>query len=186
MLIERTAEMIMIMEDYQCKKKKKFENGIDIIALNGDSNDKILLRLIINPKSKSGNVGVDEITEMNNTLENEKFDKGIIISNKFTNSARNKTINNKIQIVSENDSPLFDSQKIYAKIQDLLDNLCMDHCDKIPKKKSDCNGYSNGSYTCNIRKINDDSWFHLSHKWNKLLQNDLKRLIQLDPNLELQ
>ncbi|MEJ2271413.1 MAG: restriction endonuclease [Candidatus Bathyarchaeota archaeon] len=186
MLIEEIAEMIMIMEDYECKEKKKFDNGVDIIASNGDSEDKILLRLIINPRSKSGFVGIDAITEINEILKSGNFDKGILISNRFTDSVRNKTINKKIRIVSENFKPLFESQEIYAKIQDLVDNLCIVQCGKIPKKESDCNGYSNGSYTCNIRKIEDDSVFHLNHKWNKLLQNDLRRIIKMNPNIEVQ
>ena len=183
--IEETAEMIMIMEDYECKGKKKFDNGIDIMALNGDSEDKILLRLIINPKSKSGFVGADDVSEINEIVESGNFDKGILIGNKFTGSARNKMINKKIRIVSENFIPLFESQEIFAKIQELVDNLCVVQCGKIFEKESDCNGYSDGKYTCDIRKINDDSLFHLNHKWNKLLQNDLRRLIKLNPNIEV-
>jgi hypothetical protein len=179
MSIKTKTQLVMVMEDYSCEEKQKLAERIDFSASQGDSDDKILLRIITKPKSKSGSVGVDAVTKMIETLESENYDKGVLVGKRFTAAARREMKRQDIQIVSERYMPLYKPQELYLKIQDCVDNICTAKCGKVPEEESDCKGYSDGNYTCEARRISDDALFHFEHRWTNLLQNDVNHLIPL-------
>jgi len=67
----------MAMRNYSCEEREKWEEGIDIIAVDSGSNEKILLR-IVESKSKSGFVGIDTVRKMLEAMEREDYDKGFL------------------------------------------------------------------------------------------------------------
>jgi hypothetical protein len=182
MSLELAAELVMMIEDYECEKKQKWGEGIDFTASDAKSDDKILLRLITAPKSKSGFICVDDVKEMVDRMERSDYDKGVLISKEFTTAAREELGRNGIRVISEKYMP-FESKELYSKLQDCIDDLCKAKCGKVPKRKSDCRGHSDGDYSCRIRPISDDASFHFNHGWSRLLQNDLKRLLKMQKTM---
>ncbi|UCH32515.1 MAG: restriction endonuclease [Candidatus Bathyarchaeota archaeon] len=179
MSVESKAELIMAIEDYECEKRKRWDRGVDYSASDAKSEEKILLRLIAEPKSKSGFIGVDAVRKMSQILEQEKYNKGVLIGKRFSEAAKEEMMRNDIQMISENLTPQFTPQKLYLRIQNYIDNLCEGKCGKVPEKQSDCEGYSEGTYSCKIRLISDDASFHFERGWSTLLKNDLKRLLRI-------
>ena len=179
MNIGSKVEIILAMKDYNCEERQKVDGGIDIIASDGKSDDRVLLRIINEPKSKAGIVGRDAVLKLNETLKSENYDKGILISKRFTVAARQEMRRKDIQMVSEKVMPSFKPEELYIKMQNYIDDLCKVKCGKVPEKESDCKGYSEGCYSCKVRLISDDFLFHFERGWTDLVQNDLRRLCSI-------
>ena len=186
MSLELKAELVMVMRDYECEERKRWDEGIDFTALDAKSDDKILLRVITEAKTKSGVVGVDGVREICETMKREDYDKGVLFSKRFTESARKEMSQKSIQMVSEDYTPRFEPEKLYLKIQNYLDDLCKAKCGRVPKKESDCKGYSEGHYSCKIRLISDNASFHFERGWTSFLKRDLMRLLAISNSLNNQ
>ena len=145
---------------------------MDITALDEESNEKVLLR-IVEPKSRSGFVGVDAVREMLEAMEREDYDKGVLLGKKFTVAAKRQLMENDIQRISESHTPRFKPERLYVRINNYVNDLCKAKCGKIPKKESDCKG------DCRIRIISDNASFHFEQGWIKLMKNDLKQLLAI-------
>jgi len=178
--LELKTELFMAIEDYESKGIKKRDSGFDITALDNESNDKVLLRVITKPKSKSGYVGVDTVDKMKAAIEKEDYDKGILISDKFTKAAEKKMVEEEIQRISENLILDFPPERLYFAARDLVDALCKAKCGRIPQKESDCKGHLNDHYSCKVRLLNDDISFHFERGWASLLQKDILRLLSIN------
>ena len=76
MSLELKTELFMEIEDYEQTGSKRRNNGIDIKALDNESNDKVLLRVITEPESRTGYVGASTVDKMVDAIKNEDFDKG--------------------------------------------------------------------------------------------------------------
>jgi hypothetical protein len=162
----------MSMRNFICEEREKWDQGMDITALDEESNEKVLLR-IVESKSKSGFVGVDAVREMLEAMEREDYDKGVLLGKKFTVAAKRELMENDIQRISENYTPTFKPERLYLRINNYVNDLCKAKCGKIPKKESDCKG------DCRIRIISDNASFHFEQGWIKLMKNDLKQLLAI-------
>jgi hypothetical protein len=162
----------MSMRNFICEEREKWDQGMDITALDEESNEKVLLR-IVESKSKSGFVGVDAVREMLEAMEREDYDKGVLLGKKFTVAAKRELMENDIQRISENYTPRFKPERLYLRINNYVNDLCKAKCGKIPKKESDCKG------DCRIRIISDNASFHFEQGWIKLMKNDLKQLLAI-------
>jgi hypothetical protein len=170
----------MAIEDYETKKLKKIDNGLDITALDNETNDKVLLRVITKPKSKTGYVGSDTVDKMVAKIENKNFDKGVLIGEKFTKAAEKKLANEDIQGISETQLLNYPPKRLYFAARDIVDALCKSKCGTLPQKESDCKGHLNDHYSCEVRLINDNISFHFARGWTHLLQKDLVRLLSIN------
>jgi hypothetical protein len=171
--IQDEAELFMAMRNYSCEEREKWEEGIDITALDTESNQKILLR-IVESKSKSGFVGIDAVRKMLEDMEREKYDKGFLFGKRFTTAAQQELMQNDIQRISEQYMPTFKPERLYLRINNYVNELCKAKCGKIPKKESDCKG------DCRIRVINDNASFHFEQGWINLMKKDLKQLLSIN------
>ena len=162
----------MSMRNLSCEEKEEWDRGMDITALDAESNEKVLLR-IVESKSKSGFVGVDAVIEMLEAMEREDYDKGVLLGKKFTVAAKRELMENDIQRISESHTPRFKPESLYLGINNYVNDLCKAKCGKIPKKESDCKG------DCRIRIISDNASFHFEQGWIKLMKNDLKQLLAI-------
>lgn len=171
------AELIMATRGYEKEEDQKWEKGMDIIASPVESEEKILMRVVTNPSSKSGVIGVTAVREMSEELEREGYDKGYLIGKRFTKDARKVMNQEGIEIASKKITPSFRPQRLYVAINDYTNQLCEAKCGYVPAKESDCKGYLDGRYPCEIRQISDNAQFHFEHGWTNLLQNDLKQLL---------
>jgi hypothetical protein len=177
MSLELDAKLVMMVEDYECAERQIRAEGIDFTASDVKSDDKILLRLITEPKSKSGVIGVDDVRKMIEKMEHENYDKGVLISKRFSEAATEELGEKGIKIVSEKFMP-YKPRELYLRLQDCIDGLCKAKCDQVSKRESNCWGCSKSRHSCKIRLISDDASFHFDHGWTKLLQNDFKRLLR--------
>ena len=175
------AKLILAVREYQMKKTRRKERRIDFTVSPPKSDDRILIRVITEP-AKSGYVGVNTVREMSQTLGKRHYDKGILISKRFTEAARSEMKREDIEAVSEG-IPRFKPEQLYLVINDYVSELCKAKCGHVPKKESDCEGYSDGTYSCNIRLISDDASFHFEHGWTSLLERDLAKLLTLEETL---
>jgi len=47
-------------------------------------------------------------------------------------------------------------------------------------KESDCKGYVDGHYSCDVRLVSDDASFHLEQGWIGFLEKDLAKLLAME------
>jgi hypothetical protein len=149
----KKANLISVMRDYDRKRTKTKKRGVDFTVSPSKNDQKILIRTITEPKSKSGYIGVDTVREMIDFLETKNYDKGILIGRKFTNGAKREMKQANIELFSENFSPNFKLERVYSTIGSYLEKLCKVKCGKIPMKDSDCSGFADGNYSCVIRVV---------------------------------
>jgi len=187
MSLELKAELVMAIKDYECEERQRYDEGIDLTASDAKSDAKILLRVITEPQTKSGVVSVDAVRNMVETMKHEDYNKGVLISERFSEAAKREMSRKGIQMVSEEFTPLFKPQKLYLTIRDYIDDLCQTKCGCIPKKESDCKGKdSNGHYSCKIRLISDNASFHFERGWTRFLENDLMQLLAVRNSMNSQ
>jgi len=187
MSLELKAELVMAIKDYECKERQRWDEGIDFIASDAKSDATILLRVVTKPKTKSEVVGVDSVWKMTETMKLENYDKGVLISKRFSAAAKREMSRKGIQMVSEEFTHLLKPQELYLTIRDYIDDLCQTKCGYIPKKESNCKGKdSNGHYSCNIRVISDNASFHFELGWIRFLENDLMQLLAVRNSMNSQ
>jgi hypothetical protein len=173
------AEMIMAIRDYEKEATHRHKEGIDFVASQAESDDKVLLRVITKPRGRSGTVGVDVVDEMVDTMKREDYDKGILISERFSTAAKEEMRREDIQMISEDFAPRLEPVELYFKMREYVDSLCKAKCGQVPEKKSDCKGISEGHHTCKIRLIINNASFHFERGWVNLLKQDFNQLISI-------
>jgi len=187
MSLELKAELVMAIRNYECEERRRRDEGIDFTASDAESDGKILLRVIKEPKTRSGIVGIDAVRDMVETMKHEDYEKGVLISERFSKAAEREMDQRGIQMVSEEFTPLFKPQELYLTIRDYIDDLCQTKCGYIPKKESDCKGKdSNGHYSCKITVISDNAAFHFERGWTRFLENDLMQLLAVHNSMNSQ
>ena len=161
------------MRNYSCEERQRWEGGVDITALDTESHEKILLR-IVEPKTKSVFVGIDSVRKMLEAMEREDYDKGFLFGKRFTTAAKQELIQNDIERVSEQYMPRFQPERLYLRINNYVNELCKASCGKIPQKESDCQG------NCRVRVISDNASFHFEQGWVNMMKKDLQRLLSMN------
>ena len=177
--LESKTELLMAIEDYESIRVEKRSNGSDITALDNESNDKVLLRVISEPESNSGYVGANTVEKMVAAIRSEDYDKGVLIGKRFTKAARRKLAEEGIHIISDDSVLDFAIERLYLVAKDLVDNLCKAKCGRVPQSESDCKGHLNSDYSCDIRLISDNASFHFEQGWTGALQRDILRLMSM-------
>ncbi len=177
------AEVISAVRDYETMRTRKKDGRVDFTVSPSESDDKILIRVITEAKSKSGYVGVDTVREMGKVLEKKSYDKGILVGKRFTMAAQREMEREEIEAVSERITPRFKSERLYLVINGCVQNLCRTKCGHVPRKKSDCKGYVDGHYSCDVRLISDNAGFHFEHGWTGFLERDLAKLLTIESKM---
>jgi len=178
-LVEK-AEVISAVRSYENNRIRRKDSEVDFTVSPPESDDKILIRVITEAKSSSGSVGVDAVREMSEFLEKRDYDKGILIGKRFTEAAKSEMERKNIEAVSKNIKPHFKVERLYFAINSRVENLCRVKCDHVPMKESECKGYVDGNYSCDVRLISDNASFHLKHGWTDFLKKDLARLLAIE------
>ena len=176
MNVEDKTEFIMAIRNYTYKKTETNADYIDVTA--SDSLNKKILFRSLEPHGKAGFVGVDDVKNMIDVIENESYDRGIFIGKRFTEAAVQEMADKKIQLISDEYMPHFDTEKLYLTITNCINNQCKTNCGKIPEKKSECKQVIHGA-SCKVRALSDNSTFHFQHGWVDMMQNDLKQLLAI-------
>ncbi len=179
----KKAEVISAVRDYENRRIRRKEKKVDLTVSPSDSDDKILIRVITEAKSKSGYVGVDTVKEMSAVLKKQNYDKGILIGKRFTEGAKSEMEHEDIEAVSERIAPHLKVERLYLAIEGCIENLCRAKCGHVPVKESECKGYVDGNYSCDVRLISDNASFHLEHGWIGFLKKDLAKLLAIEKAL---
>jgi hypothetical protein len=180
----KKAKLVAVIRDYDRKRTRRKERSIDFTVSPSENDKKILIRVITKPKSKSGYIGVDRVREMTEFLETKDYDKGILIGKRFTSVAMSEMKKANIELISENYSPNFKLEKVYSTVCNYVEKLCKVKCGKVPVKDSDCKGFVDGNYSCDIRLVSDNADFHYDKKWETFLERDLIKLLAIERELK--
>lgn len=178
MSVEDKAELIIAIRNYKCEKRKKRANGIDFTVSDTASDERILLRSI-EPQSKAGFVGVDDVKKMIKVMESEDYNRGVLIGKRFTVAAVEEMAQKNIQQVSDEYMPPFKPETLYLTVNNCVNNLCRAKCGKVPLKEADCKGYTQET-PCRVKEISRNASFHFEKGWISLLKDDLKQLLLLN------
>jgi len=179
----KKAEVISAVRDYKSTRTRRKEKSVDFTVSPSGSDDKILIRVITEPKSRSGYVGVDTVREMSTFLEKRKYDKGILVGQRFTQAAKREMKHDGIEPVSERISPNFKLERLYLVTNSYVENLCRAKCGAVPVKESDCKGYVDGRYVCDVRLVSNNAGFHFERGWVDFLERDLAKLLAIEKTL---
>jgi len=180
----KKAEVISAVRNYENGRIRRNESMVDFTVSPSDSDDKILIRVITEAKSKSGYVSMDTVRHMSEVLEKRNYDKGILIGKRFTEGARSEMERENIEAVSEMSGSHFNVERLYLAIESCIEKLCRAKCSHVPLKEIDCKGYVNGHYSCDVRLISDNVCFHLERGWKVFLENDFAKLLALEKALK--
>ena len=180
----KKAEVISAVRDYESTRTRRKEKKVDFTVSPSKSDDRILIRVITEPKTRSGYVGVDTVKEMGEVLKKRNYDKGILIGKRFTQAANREIKREGIKAVSERITPNFKVERLYLVINNYVEKLCRAKCGLVPVKESDCKGYVDGHYSCDVRLISDNASFHFERGWIDFLERDLARLLAIEKNLD--
>ena len=181
-LVEK-AELISVLRGYKKRRTRRKEGTVDFTVSHSASNEKILIRVITDAKSQSGHVDVDTVKEMSELLKKRKYDKGILIGKRFTNAAQSAMEREQIEAVSEVFTPRFTLERLYLAVNSCIETLCKAKCGHVPEKESDCEGFVDGHYCCDVRLRSDNASFHLEHGWIGFLEKDLAKLLAIEKAL---
>ena len=176
MSVEEKTELIIAVHDYKYVKKEKRSDCTDVTALDA-LNEKILLRSI-EPEGK-GFVSFSDVKDMIAVIKREDYNRGILISKRFTVAAAEEMVQENIQQVSDEYMPPIDTEKLYLAITNCINNKCKTKCGINPLKKSECQKKQKAG-PCKVKALNDNALFHFEQGWVDLLKNDLKLVLALN------
>ena len=174
------AEVVLAVRGYETVDIRKKKSLVDYTVSPQKSDDKILVRVISDTSTKTGYIGVDSVREMSDLLENQNYDKGVLVGKRFTEAAKNEMKRDKIEMISDTRKPHFKSMKIFSIINDYIQKLCKAKCGQIPLKDSNCKGYTDGHYSCDVRLASDNADFHFERGWTRFLEKDLMKLLAIE------
>jgi DNA-directed RNA polymerase subunit H len=105
-VVHKEVELLMKFRHYQKTKEEERANGMDIMVLDRES-EKSLIRVATKSKLASGNVGVNQVKKMKRDLEEGSIERGILVAEGFSHSARRMARRNGIELISEKMLPSF-------------------------------------------------------------------------------
>lgn len=178
------AELISAIRDYETVRTRRKEQMVDFTVSPSESDDKILMRVITDGASRAGCITVDNVKEMSEVLKRRNYDEGILIGKRFTKAAKREITREDIELVSEEIKPHFKLNRLYSVIDNHVHNLCRAKCSHVPMKESDCKGFVDGHYSCDVRLVSDNASFHFERGWEGFLERDLARLLAIEKSLK--
>ena len=182
MSVQDKAELLVAVRNYKCDKKEKWSEGIDFVASDANSDEKVLFRSV-EPQGRSGFVGADDVKNMWKVMKRKNCVRGVLISKRFTEAASIEMSLCNIQQVSDLYMPPIHSEKIILTINDCINNLCKTRCGAVALKDSECKGHVKEG-RCRVKSISDDASFHFERGWLDLMKNDLRQLLSLSRPLK--
>ncbi|MGD2200990.1 MAG: hypothetical protein PVJ38_05095 [Candidatus Bathyarchaeota archaeon] len=171
-------ELLKTLEGYKIVNKNEELGSLDYVAENEDG-EKKLLRVMIDPKFNASAAYLVTIKKTLESVEEGPYEEATILAKRLTKASRRLVRSEgDLEYISNKKEPYSHFEVIEA-LQNLTTELCTLKCGSVPQTEGDCEGYNDGEYSCNIRRISDDADFHAKMGWLKLLMNDFSRLITL-------
>ena len=177
--IETQVELMKAIQGYEKKDSRKKVGIIDYV--NGDGEEKKLLRVIFASARGQSKAVARTIDDMVASMDGEGYVEAIIIAEKFTSGAvRMIRDRENLDYISEEARTPFSLTEILYAIQKKTIELCELICGKAPTAEDECKGYRNGKYSCAVRRISDDSGFHAERGWMSLVYDDFSKLVEIE------
>jgi hypothetical protein len=177
-----TVEIMKTLHGYE---NPEYDEEIKCVELETEENDKKkVLRVLVNENQEPQPIIAKTINHAMDSLEEEDIDEILIIGTRITRASRRLVNENEdLDYLTPKVTPHYRLSDLVYIAQDKTMNLCKIKCGKVPKKAGDCNGYQDGDYTCNVRRVSDDATFHAEMKWNSILHKDIDKLIAIKQQL---
>ena len=150
-LLEK-ARIITEMRAFQIDDIQRNESFVDVSASKSDSDETMLMRIISNSKSKTITVGTQEVQQLVIKLNEEDYDKVILLGSRFTPSAIKELQENDIEYFTKKQEILssLNSLQHYSILQNCVDKLCEMKCGHVPQSVEECKGYFEEEKPCAI------------------------------------
>lgn len=182
--LTQKAQLVMAVSGYENAERRRWGEGIDYLASQPKSGAKMLLRIVTEPRSKSGVTGLDVVKQMSEVMKRDGIDKGVLISESFTEAAAQGMRRDRIEMVSDKLPARFDARRLYLAMRRYAGNLCQTKYGYVSKKQPDCPGKcAEDCHSCDVRVISDNASFHFERGWVELVRGDFEALIGLDNSI---
>jgi len=172
------VELQKSLHGYEAAEVNEEIGSIDYVT-GKDSEEKKLLRVIVDPDLRASKADFNITSKTLEDLEDGRYDEIMILASGLTESSKRL-------VGKERDLEYISPKNEHYSLMELIDaiqkqtrELCIERCGTFPKKEKDCKGYRDGEYTCPVRRISDDADFHSERRWLELLMNDFSKLISL-------
>lgn len=146
------AQLLMELRNYHEENLCQSDMGVDIEASTPDSEGTVVMRIVTTSTLKSNGVGVGEVEEAEQILEEANVDRVIVFGTRFTKAARRDLREKGIEFFSQTHriASTLSPQEVYSRIQDGIDEVCHLTCGYTPQSEADCEGYSEKVVTCSV------------------------------------
>lgn len=180
---EVQVELLKNLHGYEFKDIDDDAGYVDYVA-EGEGDERKLLRVIVGPKHRASRAFVRTVENTLEKLEGDDYDEVTLMAKSFTSASKRMVgEEDDIEMISPRAS-LYSITEVYGAIQGLTASLCETKCGGLPDTEEDCEGFVDGEYRCDVRRVSDDSDFHARMGWLRLLMNDFSRLIELQRELD--
>jgi len=123
---------------------------------------------------------VVEIEDILEEVKESDIDEATLMAERLTASSRRIALNeDSLSFITSSKKPIYSPTDIMFAIQSQVKEYCILKCGNVPKSEKDCQGYSEGVFTCPARRISDDADFHAEMQWINLLIKDFSKLLEL-------
>ncbi len=172
------VELLKNLHGYEFKNLSDETGYVDYVA-EGEGVERKLLRVVVGPKYHASRAFVKTVEDTLKELEDE-YDEATLVAKSFTSSSKRLVVEeDALEMISRNEA--FNSTtEIYGAIQNIVASHCTTNCGGLPKTEEDCEGLVDGKYLCEVRRVSDDSDFHIRMGWLPMLMNDFSRLRELN------
>jgi hypothetical protein len=177
-----TVEIMKTLHGY---KDPTYNKELGCVELETKEDDqKKILRVMVDEDYDSNPIYVKDVDDILDSLKEEDIDRFLLLGKRITSASRRMMKKNQqIDFLTPKTSPHYRISELVYAIQNKTINLCKTKCGKIPREEADCKGIKDGVYSCQIRRISDDSTFHAEMKWDSVLHEDFKKLVELEKHL---
>ena len=154
---EIQVELLKNLHGYEFKELNDEAGYVDYVT-NGD--ERKLLRVIVGPKHHAAEAFVTTVESVLEKLEDNEYDEVTLMAKDFTDYSRRLILEeDKLNLISP-DKSHYSTPEVYRAIQNITASLCEKKCGGLPKTEEDCKGLVDGKYSCEVRRVSDDSDFH--------------------------
>jgi len=170
------VELLKSLHGYEFKDLNDETGYLDYVA-EGEGDERKLLRVVVGPKYHASKAFVKTVEDTLKELEDE-YDEATLVAKSFTSSSKRLAgEEDALEMISSREA-FHSTIEVYGAIQNLVASHCETKCGGLPKNEEDCEGLVDGEYLCEVRRISDDSDFHVNMGWLPMLMNDFSRIIK--------
>jgi hypothetical protein len=179
---KNTVELMKTLHGYENPVYNPEAKYIELETTEDDQTK--IMRVMINENAEPRPIYVKTLENTLETIQEKDIDQVLLLGERTTQASREIIKeNDEIQCLTPNIKTHYKVSELIYSIQEKTLELCRQKCGKAPKKESDCTGYQNGEYSCQIRRLSDDATFHAEMKWNDILKQDWKAILDLEKEL---